>query len=381
MKNFTLLLLVISFSIASCKTENQENSTSIPTITLVDSMEVDYLGVVWLMDYDPQSEKLLLANDSYFQYLEIDRSGKILDSARLSSDGPDAIDMALGMGYFEGKVTVATSSDGFKILEKGKITDQIKIPYAYHAFNFLPNLGLYPWKDGVLYGRFTADSLQTNGEFDAAYYERTYTDPILEYQKDGKVKGVLTLPEDSPLRDGKFHGPITSVTEFSGDQLYYANWMRPEIYIYQTAGEDLVYQKTVKVDIPGWVFYDPVEMTNAANFYDFMGSKMAGNLTNILPFGDHFVIVYTKGIAEDQFSQIDFKDPNARQLINSINRPFFGILDKDFNAIQLDIPLPAAASTFMVASPNGDIWISKNPSLADTEDNGPVIYQLRFGTE
>ena len=376
MKNFTLLLFVISITLASCKTENQEIATPIPTISLVDSIEVDYLGVMSPIDLDPETEKILLSNDSFYQFLEIDKEGKILDSGRLSVDGPDAIDMALGLGYHQGKVTVATASDGFKILEDNKIVDKITIPYSYQSFNFLPHLGLYEWNGGKLYGRFSADSLMAGG-FDLAFYERTYTDPVLEYQKNGIVKGLLTLPENSPLRDGNYHGSIIPVYKISGDQVYFANWLRPDIYVYQKNGDNLDHKATSQLEIPGWVSYDPISMENAANFFDVFGKKLPGNLMNIFPMDNHIIITYTKGIPEDKFSTIDLQDPKSRELMGSMNRPYFGILDKELKPIQLDIPLPAAASNFMVANTKGDIWISKNPSLADSEDNGPVIYHLK----
>lgn len=376
MKKFILILIGCSLVFASCKTENQDTTTAIPTITLVDSIEVNYLGVMSPIDLDPETGKILLTNDSFFQFLEIDQEGKILDSGRLSVDGPDAIDMALGLGYHQGKVTVATASDGFKILEDNKIVDKIDIPYSYNSFNILPHLGLYEWNGGKIYGRFSADSLMAAG-FDLAFYQRTYTDPVLEYQKDGIVKGLLTLPESSPLRDGNYHGSMIPVYKIVGDQVYFANWLRPEIYVYQKNGDNLDHQTTVKLEIPGWVSYDPIAMENAANFFDTFTKKLPGNLMNIFPMDDYIIISYTKGIPEDKFSSVDFQDPNSRELMDSMNRPYFGILDKNLNAVKMDIPIPAAASNFFVANAQGDIWVSKNPTLSKVEDDGPILYHLK----
>ena len=105
-------------------------------------------------------------------------------------------------------------------------------------------------------------------------------------------------------------------------------------YVYQKNGDNLDHQTTVKLEIPGWVSYDPIAMENAANFFDTFTKKLPGNLMNIFPMDDYIIISYTKGIPEDKFSSIDLQDPNSRQEMDRMNRPFFGILDKNLNSIK-----------------------------------------------
>ena len=358
----------------SCKTPDGKTAAKSFHLELVDSVLVDFQGDLHLADYDPQEQKYLLTDDANFSYLEIDGQGNILNQGRLNTDGPDAIDMVLGMGYYQSKVTVATPSDGFKVTGQGKVVGEVKIPYSYAAYNFLPFLGLYDWEGGKLYVRFSADSLMTA---DPSHYLSFYKLPVLEFQKEGDPpKNILTLPEGSSLRDGQYHGLFIPVFKPVGDKVYFLNWFNPEIYLYKKSGSDLEFAKQVKLDLPGWVSYDPVPLSNADAFYDAFGKKMPGSIMGIWPMGDLILINYSAGIGEEKFLALDMKDPSFSEKRAQLNKPKLAVLDQELNILAKDLSLPEAASDFMTVSSNRELIVGKNPLLSKSEDEGLVLYRL-----
>ena len=156
---------------------------------------------------------------------------------------------------------------------------------------------------------------------------------------------------------------------------------RPEIYVYQKNGVGYEYLKTIEVDIPDWVSYDPVERDNSAQFYNGMSSKQVGVVSDILKVDDFFVVIYSKGIPEEKMP-IDVNDSNTRALSRRKANPFYAaILDQDFKQLATDIQFPASSNFPNVVNKDGELVVSKIAGMSETEDDGIVLYKLRLKVE
>src|SRR5690606_38546351 len=113
--NLTQLVLSTAvLGLLSCgeKTESTSDPKTF-SLEITDSVQIDYLGEMMLLDYDPKSDKYLLATNSYYEYLEVDDEGKILNHNKFSEEGIDPVGQALGLGYFNGDVTVFNPPKGY----------------------------------------------------------------------------------------------------------------------------------------------------------------------------------------------------------------------------------------------------------------------------
>lgn len=100
------LLSVFGMLIFSCSpNEQKEEKEKTYSLEIIDSVQVDYLGEMMLLDYDQNSEKYLLATDSYYEYLEVNDEGEILLHNKFSEEGTSPVNQALGLGYFNGMET------------------------------------------------------------------------------------------------------------------------------------------------------------------------------------------------------------------------------------------------------------------------------------
>ncbi|MBC6368625.1 hypothetical protein [Algoriphagus sp. AK58] len=381
MKKLILLLSGIVLGCFSCNTTKDQPKESY-SLQVEDSVMIDHLGSLYLIDYDYQSDKYLLSDESFYSYVEVDAEGNKTYEGKLPVDGPDAIEMALGMGYFRGNVTVATANQGFKMFDKGALVGQISIPYQYNSFNFLPQLGLSEWNGGILYPRFLADSIMQAG-FTEEFYAKTYSDPIFEFQKEGEgLRNLGELPKDSPFLNGNYHGSLVTVYHLDSENLYLLSWVRPDILKFEAKNGDLKFVESVSLDLGNWVSYDETPMSNAQNFYETYRKKMPGTVRNIHPVGDYFLLQYQSGIPEDVFSTILDAEgrPNPEQLAK-LNPPLIAVLDKNLKVLSNGLRLPPASNGEFVVTKDGAIVVSKNPNLSETEDSGIILYKLKLTIE
>lgn len=378
MKKHFLSLLACVFFLCSCDKASPEKPTSF-SLVLQDSLLIDQLEPRYLIDYDAAKGHYLLSSNSYYQYMEVDESGNILSKDSIPWDGPEAVSMILGMGYANGKVALVSDSKGFLFYENGRPVDELKVPYAYTSFNFLPKLSLLPWNGGFLYPRFMAES-ELEGGFTEEFYSKTYSDPLFSFQKEGdSIRFMVSLPEEAQFLDGQFHGSLVLVPFLKGKDLYLLDWIRPEILHYRDEGGEFIHQRTINLPFDKWVGYDPVPMNQASSFYESFGKKMPGTVRDILAVGDYFLVQYQNGISEELFPQA--KNESGRmdpEKIYQLNPPLLAVLDQELNVLAKGIELPQGVNGQMVVNKQGELVGMKNPSLSSTEEEGLILYRMKL---
>ena len=124
--------------------ENRKNSVPKTfSLDIIDSVQIDYLGEMMLIDFDPKTEKYLLSTEFYQEYLEVDAQGKILNHNKFNEDGIDAVSSPLGLGYFNGDVTVFNPPKGYSRFQDSLKVGEITISYPHVIFMIYPKLGLF----------------------------------------------------------------------------------------------------------------------------------------------------------------------------------------------------------------------------------------------
>lgn len=370
-------------SIFSCGERSQSDSAPITySLEITDSIQVDYLGDMRLIDYDEEEDRYLILDNSNRIYLEVTEKGDVVNRNELSPDGLNAVPYVSGLGYLDGKVAVLTPSDGYYLFQDTTIVDKIAIPYPYRTVVFYDKLGIFSDAGRIYFQKpwpLTMDLSMNNWKF----YETLYELPIIESldPTTADTLSVLRLPESSAYLDGRVHGILLPSYSKFDDVLLLTMKFRPEIYVYQKDGVGYEYLKTVEVEIPGWVSYDPVEKDNSAQFYNGMSSKQVGVVLDILKVDDFFIVVYSKGIPEEKMP-VDIHDPNTGALSRLKANPFYAaILDKDFKQLATDIPFPTASNFPNVVNKDGEIVVSKVAGLSDVEDDGIILYKLKLKVE
>lgn len=374
--------LTLAIGVFSCG-EKSDSSTSPKTFSLeiTDSVQVDFLGEMMLLDYDPKTDKYLLATDAYYEYLEVNEDGKILNHNKFSEEGVNPVGQALGLGYFNGDVTVFNPPKGYYRFQDSTKVGEVNIPYSYQIFMMYPKLGMFESGNKIYYPKPWPETLAVNLE-EGEFYHELYRLPIIESQDKttGDTLGALRLPETSVLMGDQVHGFPIPVYTMDKDKLMLSMWFEPRFYVYNKVGDQFEYEKTVDVNIPGWVSYTPVPLEKAEQFFQENQKKRPGNLTNILVSGDYYLAIYNKGISEDQISQ--FEPSIERGLaMRKANPNYATIFDKDFNQLATNVPFPATSNYPMVVNNEGELVVSKVAGLSETEDDGIILYKLKLKVE
>ena len=373
------LISSIAISLLSCgeKTENNSITKSF-SLEITDSVQIDYLGEMMLLDYDPKTDKYLLATDSYYEYVEVDEDGKILNHNKFSEEGIDPVGQALGLGYFNGDVTVFNPPKGYYRFQDSSKVGEVTIPYSHQVFMMYPKLGMFESEGKIYYPKPWPETLAVNFE-EGEFYQALLHLPIIEAQdkETGDTLGVLSLPESSALLDDEVKGFPIPVYTVDGEKLLLSMWFTPEIYVYNKVGDKFEYEKTVDVNIPDWIPTTSVPLDKAEQFFIENQKKRPGNLTNILVSGDYYIAIYNKGLSEEDKAQLG--PPTRDGLAARKKDPnYAAIFDKDFNQLATNVPFPITSNFPNVVNKKGELVVSKVAGLSETEDEGIILYKLKL---
>ena len=377
-----LALGALAIFLFSCSEKKESNITPKSfTLEITDSVQIDYLGEMALLDYDPNAEKYLLSTNVYYEYLEVDENGEIINHHRFSEEGVAPVGQAMALGYFNGDVTVFNPPKGYYRFQDSTKVGEINIPYPFQVFIQHAKLGVFESGNKIYYPKPWPETLAINME-EGAFYQAMYRLPIIESQDKttGDTLGALSLPENSSLLGDQIHGFPIPVYTLDENRLLLSMWLEPRFYVYAKDGDRFVYEKTVEVDIPGWVPYTPVPLDQAERFFAENGKKSIGMLTNILVSGDYYIAVYNKGLTEAQVTQLG--KPNDGGISKRRMDPnYAAIFDKDFNQLATNVPFPITSNFPMVVNNDGELVVSKVAAMSETEDEGIILYKLKVKAE
>ncbi|WP_057940381.1 hypothetical protein [Algoriphagus resistens] len=371
--------LVLFCSFFSCAEKNQSESTPITfSLKITDSVEIDHLGEMKLLDYEPKTEKFLLATEEPREYLEVDWQGNILNHNEFNRDGIDVVVRAVSLGYFNGDVTVFDVQKGYFRFQDSTKIGEITLPYDYDVFLLNPKLGLFESGDKIYYPKPVPTSLMAN-HAEENMFQLMYNLPIIESQDKttGDTLSALRLPETSEVFDNQIHGFLMPVYTMDKDKLLLSIGIEPKFYVYHKEGDQFVYSKTVEVAIPDWVAYTPVPADKPKKFFEEIRKIRPGNLGNVFTVGDYYLISYHSGISEEELAQLD---PSTSYGVDILKRdPYYAaIFDKDFNQLATNVPFPSSSNSPMVVNNEGELVVSKVAGLSETEEDGIVLYKLKL---
>jgi len=358
---------------------NPESSSAPKTFSLeiIDSVQVDYLGEMMLLDYDPKAEKYLLATDEPWEYLEVDARGKILNHNKFSSDGIDVVNYPASLGYFNGDVTVLNNIKGYYMFQDSSKVGEISIPYPFQIMMKNPKLGLFESGNKIFYPQPIPGSLSMSNLDE--FFRGLYRLPIIESQDKttGETLGALILPETSVVLNDQVHGFPIPVYTMDQEKLLLGLGIEPRFYVYKKEGDQFSYEKTVEVDIPDWIAYTPAPMDNPKQFLIDNQKKRPGSLTNIFVVDDYYLAIYNRGISEEVVAQLD---PAARYGLGALKKDsnYAAIFDKDFNQLATNVPFPITSNYPMVVNNDDELVVSKVAGLSETEDDGIILYKLKL---
>lgn len=137
----SLLLLFSLIFFVSCNTRNPGETKEINTfqIEITDSLQIDYMGSLWILDYDSSSQQYLAYGNRDKEIVVLDEEGEIISNFDFASDGPNALGWIESLSLENGKIELIDHKSGFLHFDiKGNPLWRFELPYSFRYINSIP---------------------------------------------------------------------------------------------------------------------------------------------------------------------------------------------------------------------------------------------------
>ncbi|WBL44885.1 hypothetical protein PBT90_09345 [Algoriphagus halophytocola] len=373
-----LLLILALGALLSCNpgdsTKNLPNSY---TLEIKDSIQVDYLGKLNVFDYDPESGLYLGIDQNLNHVMLFKEQGGTDHQYDYKNDGPNAITKAISNSFLEGKHTIMDFQNGLiQYDQNGNISHKINIPSEYFLFNY-SNFSAYKLGDKYAYIRPERDLSDYSNT--SAFNQRIYKSPILEVfdPETGEIYNTMSIPPGTIYEDGNFYHKLFQNVKKSGEKWYLFFLAERKYYVYEEKGNELIYSKTIDLNITDAVDIIGVPIENPELINQQAEPNIFGKIEGLYPLSEHTVVIYTKGVKKEISNRYDpQKTEEWMGFINGIPR-YAAILDKNDSLIQKDIQLPQGLLFNGVSNDNDEIIALKNQDYFGEEDK-VTFYKLQI---
>jgi hypothetical protein len=385
MKNQPLLfgfILLIGFACQTKEPELPTNPLSEQNLEfeIYDSLVVDYLGNVNLMDISPDGKSYMLVDQNTDTFLMADKTGAILHTYKLLGEGPNNYNTGrTGVAKFlsDDSFLVPTLTGLFKYSLNGDLIQKYNPEFTGRANLLIPASESHFVKDNKVYlhllGR-EGDLGQQGLEFQA----KAKLVEVLDLN-NGTYEGKIPFPKSSKFSSSTAEfGAIDFYPNLAlgKNNLYVAFRNEPKIFTYSLNGIDL--EPTVlPIPIENFVESntDKVPENGGFNIRNFF----LGTINTINYLGEGlFLINYLEGLSDDEANQViseaatDFdKMFKAAEELNK-----GGLILFDGVSISPIIEKPKILGFIYKVVSKDEIWFSLN--FSEAENDYSVIYKTRI---
>lgn len=367
-----LSLLLIAFSIILCllscgpkEGDSVEIQSVEPSLQIVDSIKVDFLGNLKVVDYH-EAKGLWLAIDTYtYDLLLFDISGAIRHRINKPERGSETDYGVISGASFIGddKLLISSYMYGLTLIDfDGLFLERIALPFRPAVIPTRMDQAGIILNDG----KWLVD---IKGRFNPLNEWRDkYPNPLLELfdPESGSFSPVIVLPEDSKNRNFNYNWGNAFAS--LGERILFIAQNDPTLFVYQRAGTELSFEKSIPLQ--------PISFFEAKReeVGDFAEDFVEGFVYRIFVNQGKVFVAYSTGI-----SQVDFNKYNLAEDF------FASYLFIDFYLAEVDLEsgevqhhiLPALAYYPRAIGPSGTFLTEKNLIRSGAEDESTTFYLIQ----
>ncbi|PZX51114.1 hypothetical protein LV84_03872 [Algoriphagus ratkowskyi] len=209
MKRF-LLPFLFCLGLYSCGEKDKEISgnTADFRFEIVDSMRIDYLGNLWIIDFDSGSQSYLARGNRDMEFIILDRDGLTRSTLDFPSDGPYALNGWLNpIGLRDGQIEFQLSNQGFFRYDfNGNRIWRYELPFDYFYISELSGDPIYPLGDEIAFIRPERAEVVTDQSL-KSIFEGIYGQPIMQVfdTVSNRSRETMAFPPNSMYSDGNFY--------------------------------------------------------------------------------------------------------------------------------------------------------------------------------
>ena len=388
MKNLTYLyLLPFALSILSCSGEKEEVKSSTPLseqelkFEIYDSLVVDYLANLTLMDISPDGERYLLVDETTDSIFAVNSSGEQLYHYKLSGEGPNQY-----TSNRYGKIKFLTNDDFlipttrgvYKYDIKGQLQKIYKPDFTPKAQIIIGGSDNLLVNGNQLYLNLPGRGSDEFGSQGVDYQQKSTHVEILDLQSE-TYTAAIPFPSSSKFSSEekayKFYSFYSNIS-LGKDSLYISYRHEPKIFSYPLS--DLSTLGSTKT-IPFDSFFENEPKSDQVDDNITISELYAGTINKMIAIEDQqFLIDYLAGLTGAEYNETVAKagdDVNKQwEELGKINKGGFVIFDG--KNISSPIEKPEILGNLDKYISKDEIWFSLNFSAA--ENDYSVIYKTRL---
>ncbi len=372
--NFSFLLLFL----IGVGCSNKESSIDLVQdfkLEITDSLQIDYLGDIWIQDYDSVSQELIAVTKNDQEILFIDTKGEITSILNIPYEGPNSMQGIFYLSYRDEILQILSSVSGFHFMDKnGRIEQSILLPYQYiiHSNSIGPSF--YPMEDKIAYLKpVNFNDIKDGVE---GFIRYLYSAPFIEVLDTAthEVSHTMGFPKSSFYADGNFYFfPFPSIQK-SENKWYLHILNELKYFVYRESGTELVLEKTVDLNVEDAVLPRAEEFEVGMEYS--MSDQRPASILQLYRLDGKTIVIYKKGIPEELVKN-SLADPS----IELVDKTFAAVFDQEDDLIQNAIEVPEGLIFSRAITEGGEILAKKNQDFFGTEEDQVVYYKLKLFNE
>lgn len=373
MKQFYIPFLFILILTSACDSEDRgENPELNFQVEITDSLQIDYLGDLWIQDYDSVSQEFVALTKIDQELLFIDSQGEISSRLNIPFEGPNSMQGIFLLSYRNEMLNILSSVSGFHFLGKnGGIQRSILLPYQYIFHNNALDPSFSSLGDQIVYFKpVNFEDLRKGGEEDFVKY--LYTTPFLEVLDTVSMErhDTMEFPQTSLYADGNYYFfPFPRIKKL-GNKWYLHFDHELKYFVYEEIGKEIVLEKTVDLEVEDAVL-PRAEEFEVAMQYSMMDQRPA-TILQLYRFDEKTIVFYKKGVPEETVKL----DPIASNL-EQMNQTYAAVFDAEDKLIQNEIEVPEGLIFSRAMTEEGEILAKKDQVYLGVEEDEVIYYKLK----
>jgi hypothetical protein len=384
MRNRYAFFGLVLFYCTGCGSSDNadETETLNYSIEIVDSLQIGYLGDLWIIDYDSVSEEFISLTKRDQEILIFDQYGEIKNSFEIPLEGPGSINGIFLISMRDREIQIFDSSNGFfELSERGEILKTTPIPYRYIYLNQSIADAFFPFGNEIAYLRPEYfDSLGYYGGMGGmvkGMYYKSFMEALDTLTK--QTRPLMPFPKESLYADGNcYFLPFPRVQRFGG-QWYLSFLYELKFFVYQEKDQELILEMAVDLEVGDAVKPLGVPFDEIQNYFELSKNIKPAGILGLYHTGKNIIVIYQKGTSEDVIVR-NQQEANPIDL-NLIEETYAAIFNSKNELIQNDILVPSGLIFSRVITKDGEILVKKNQDYFGSEEDQVVYYKLKWKNE
>lgn len=370
----------------SCTQKSADQVETDAQLVLIDSIRVDHLGEMMLLDISPNGKFLLTADYQQNRYFLVEQAGVIIEAYDKSGDRPDSFGFAYSeMAFWDDASLFVIGSKGLKWYNlEGKEMKFTPFNPSYQLKGIMRNTGggpkVFETSEGnkILYRGGALVGKRTEG----GYYDKV-RGGVLISPDDFALEHLFPLDKESRFFDGRHYddGDLYARSAVGKDYIYVTYDANPVLYAYaKEAPYKLQFKKNLLLKDVLLSEGMPEEFLD----YDVYVEAAKGGLRHLQADAKHVYLMYFQGISKERIAELDAmyevdekKADAAYELEVSSAAKRLKVFDLEGTELA-DILLPSYLDSYWgFMARDGVLYFNKAANLEEEEDFY-TLYKLRL---